>query len=157
MEASTKVTFGAQLELETAAGGEYPFRLMTCGGAKVFVNGEKQAEFYSYLRNEERETECSVTLKQGKNTLYILTNELAERDTSLSFKLRYMGEQSLKAYLPCTADLEALDRTRKLLSGIYLRRFNYQDTDIELDFTEPAGDELTVSVEWYFMTHMRIR
>lgn len=63
----------------------------------------------------------------------------------------------MKAYLPCTADLEALDRTRKLLSGIYLRRFNYQDTDIELDFTEPAGDELTVSVEWYFMTHMRIR
>lgn len=146
----TKVTFGAQLELETAAGGEYPFRLMTCGGAKVFVNGEKQAEFYSYLRNEERETECSVTLKQGKNTLYILTNELAERDTSLSFKLRYMGEQSLKAYLPCAADLEALDRTRKLLSGIYLRRFNYQDTDIELDFTEPAGDELTVSVEMVF-------
>ena len=84
----TKVTFGAQLELETAAGGEYPFRLMTCGGAKVFVDGEKQAEFYSYLRNEERETECSVTLKQGKNTLYILTNELAERDTSLSFKLK---------------------------------------------------------------------
>lgn len=150
MEASTKVTFGAQLELETAAGGEYPFRLMTCGGAKVFVNGEKQAEFYSYLRNEERETECSVTLKQGKNTLYILTNELAERDTSLSFKLRYMGEQSLKAYLPCAADLEALDRTRKLFSGIYLRRFNYQDTDIELDFTEPAGDELTVSVEMVF-------
>ena len=146
----TKVTFGAQLELETAAGGEYPFRLMTCGGAKVFVNGEKQAEFYSYLRNEERETECSVTLKQGKNTLYILTNELAERDTSLSFKLRYMGEQSLKAYLPCAADLEALDRTRKLFSGIYLRRFNYQDTDIELDFTEPAGDELTVSVEMVF-------
>lgn len=150
MEASTKVTFGAQLELETAAGGEYPFRLMTCGGAKVFVDGEKQAEFYSYLRNEERETECSVTLKQGKNTLYILTNELAERDTSLSFKLRYMGEQSLKAYLPCAADLEALDRTRKLLSGIYLRRFNYQDTDIELDFMEPAGDELTVSVEMVF-------
>ena len=146
----TKVTFGAQLELETAAGGEYPFRLMTCGGAKVFVDGEKQAEFYSYLRNEERETECSVTLKQGKNTLYILTNELAERDTSLSFKLRYMGEQSLKAYLPCAADLEALDRTRKLLSGIYLRRFNYQDTDIELDFMEPAGDELTVSVEMVF-------
>lgn len=144
------MTFGAQLELETAAGGEYPFRLMTCGGAKVFVNGEKQAEFYSYLRNEERETECSVTLKQGKNTLYILTNELAERDTSLSFKLRYMGEQSLKAYLPCAADLEALDRTRKLFSGIYLRRFNYQDTDIELDFTEPAGDELTVSVEMVF-------
>ena len=123
---------------------------MTCGGAKVFVDGEKQAEFYSYLRNEERETECSVTLKQGKNTLYILTNELAERDTSLSFKLRYMGEQSLKAYLPCAADLEALDRTRKLLSGIYLRRFNYQDTDIELDFMEPAGDELTVSVEMVF-------
>ena len=144
------MTFGAQLELETAAGGEYPFRLMTCGGAKVFVDGEKQAEFYSYLRNEERETECSVTLKQGKNTLYILTNELAERDTSLSFKLRYMGEQSLKAYLPCAADLEALDRTRKLLSGIYLRRFNYQDTDIELDFMEPAGDELTVSVEMVF-------
>lgn len=131
-------------------GGEYLFRLMTCGGAKVFVNGEKQAEFYSYLRNEERETECSVTLKQGKNTLYILTNELAERDTSLSFKLRYMGEEALKAYLPCAADLEALDRTRKLLSGIYLRRFNYQDTDIELDFTEPAGDELTVSVEMVF-------
>lgn len=144
------MTFGAQLELETAAGGEYLFRLMTCGGAKVFVNGEKQAEFYSYLRNEERETECSVTLKQGKNTLYILTNELAERDTSLSFKLRYMGEEALKAYLPCAADLEALDRTRKLLSGIYLRRFNYQDTDIELDFTEPAGDELTVSVEMVF-------
>lgn len=150
MEASTKVTFGAQLELETAAGGLYPFRLMTCGGAKVFVNGEKQAEFYSYLRNEEKVAECSVTLKQGKNTLYILTNELAERDTSLSFKLRYMGEEVLKAYLPCAADPEALDRTRKLLSGIYLKRFNYQDTDIELDFTEPAGDELTVSVEMVF-------
>ena len=46
--------------------------------------------------------------------------------------------------------MEALDRTRKLLSGIYLRRFNYQDTDIELDFMEPAGDELTVSVEMVF-------
>lgn len=146
----TQVTFGAQLELEAPENGAYPFRLMTCGGVKVYVNGEKQADYYSYLRNEETETEISVTLKKGKNTFYVLANDLAERDTRFFFKLWYTGEKSLRASLPCTTDWNCLRRTRRLLTGIYLKKFNFQDNDIVLFFGKPVEDVLPVTVEMAF-------
>lgn len=142
--------FGAEIDLEAPEDGEYPFILTTCGGAKVFADGKQQAELYSYLRNQEAEKNISLSLKKGHNTIYVLSNDLAERDTQFYFKLRYTGVQELEAYLPCTTDMEELEKVRTVFGQMYLEKFNFRNKEIDLCFGEPVQDGFTMDIELVF-------
>ena len=124
-----QLTFGAALGIRAPKEGVYPFRLTTCGGVKVFVNGEKQEFFFPYRRNEECEKELLLRMREGENVLYVLANELAERDTRFSFRLHYEGRETLKGILPVSVKPERLERIRGLLSGIYLKQFRFENRE----------------------------
>ena len=145
-----QLTFGAALGIRTPKAGIYSFRLMTCGGVKIFVNGEKQESFFWYRRNEEGEKELKLRMKEGENLLYILANELAERDTRFSFRLKYEGEKSLTGILPVSVATERLDRIRKLFSGIYVKQFHFGNREIEIFFGNPVEEKVPVTIRMEF-------
>lgn len=144
------VTFGAQITLHVPEKGSYPFIITTCGGVKVFAGGRQQTALYSYNRNQEADKEISLSLDQGDNVIYVLTNDLAERDTQFYFKLRYTGTKTLEGCLPRKARPEALDKIRAIFRGMFLDRFNYRNNAIDLHFEQPVDEPLTVRVELVF-------
>lgn len=145
-----QLTFGAALGIRAPKEGVYPFRLTTCGGVKVFVNGEKQESFFPYRRNEECEKELLLRMREGENVLYVLANELAERDTRFSFRLHYEGGETLKGILPVSVKPERLERIRGLLSGIYLKQFRFENRKIEVFFGNPVEESLSADVRLEF-------
>lgn len=142
--------FGAEIYLEAPREGKYPFILATCGGIRTYVNGRLQDEFYSYLRNQEARKQIFLPLKEGANVIRLLANDLAERDTQFYFKLQYTGEEILQGYLPCEADLEALQRKRTVLEKMYLNKFNFQDRNIDIYFEQPVKEAFMVQAELVF-------
>lgn len=138
--------FGAEFWVNAPEAGEYPFVLATCGGVKVFVGGEQQAEFYSYLRNQERVTHITLRLHQGENCLYVHANDFAERDTQIYFKLQYAGSKTLQASLPFSPDMETVEYLQSFLAGLYLNRFNYSNPSVFLHFAAPLAKEITAVI-----------
>ena len=146
----TQLTFGAELILEAPREGSYPFSLLICGGAKIFINGQKQAQCFPYLRNTETKTELALTLDKGKNKIYVLINELAERNTQFYFKLRYEGQETLFASLPVTVNAERLERMRRLLDGVYLKDFSFHTPEFDLFFAEPLAESVEAVLRMRF-------
>ncbi|MGF7145559.1 hypothetical protein HNQ56_004002 [Anaerotaenia torta] len=146
----TQLDFGARVSLCAREKGEYPFLLSTCGGAKLYINGVLQGSLMGYERNQEVRLELSLPLKKGENSLYIQCNDLAERDTQVYFKLRYLGSKELTGKIPASVDMEELERVRSILAGVYLKRFHYQAPDISLYFDKPVEGGLDAEVELAF-------
>ncbi|MGM3188694.1 hypothetical protein [Musicola paradisiaca] len=73
-----------------------PFRLTTCGGVTVWLNGGRVARFTPFSRNREQSCELTLPLQRGLNTLVVHAEELCERDTDFLFSLRYLGETPLR-------------------------------------------------------------
>ncbi|MEE3661153.1 hypothetical protein V2I52_04295 [Brenneria sp. g21c3] len=72
-----------------------PFLLSTCGGATLWINGERIARFTPFTRNTEQSCQVSIPLRAGLNTLVVHSEELCERDTDYLFSLCYQGEREL--------------------------------------------------------------
>lgn len=81
-------------------GQKVPFKLFTCGSVILWVNGEKVLHFSPYTRNEEKNIQFEVTLKEGDNKFLVLFEDLAERDTLYYFRLDYLGTESLEMVIP---------------------------------------------------------
>lgn len=144
------VYFGAVIHLNAPMDGEYFFELSTCGGIKVFVDKVERDSLYSYLRNQERSKRISLPLKRGDNAVYVMANDLAERDTQFYFKLKYTGDQVLEAWLPAAADLLELEKIRTVFAGTYLEKFNFQDNAVAIYFEKPIENAFTAQVELLF-------
>ena len=71
--------------------GCYPFEIYTCGGVRVWVNGEEQACYTPYTRNIAGHTRVNLSLRKGLNAIQVYEDELAERDVFFYFELRYKG------------------------------------------------------------------
>lgn len=142
--------FAVQIDLNVPKAGIYPFVFSTCGGAKVFVNDVMQGSLFSYVRNCETEKEIHLSLTKGSNVLYVLVNDLAERDTQFYCKVQYTGEPVLEAYLPRVTNPEVLEEVRTVFLGMHLKKFNYQNFDIDLHFAQPLKQAFEAQIKLVF-------
>ena len=143
----TKLDFAAETNLIAPEEGDYSFLLITCGGAKLYVNGEYQGGLYGYQRNQEKQAVMTLHLQEGENKVYIQCNDMAERDSMIYFKLRYLDEIPLIGKLLVKADLCRLESVRKILSGAYLEKFHYHTSDISVHFSEEAEELVVLDVQ----------
>lgn len=79
--------------------GKYPFEVYTCGGMKVWLNGEEVLCFTPYTRNIPSKTILELDLLPGENEIVVYADELAERDVFFYFEMRYKGELPLTGVL----------------------------------------------------------
>lgn len=78
----------------------YPFEIATCGGVRIWRDGELAACFTPFTRNTLQTQAVDIPLQQGDNALLIHLDELFERDTIFAFRMVYLGETALDAALP---------------------------------------------------------
>lgn len=147
----TQLDFAASTVLCVEKTGIYPFYFATCGGAKIYVNGEEQGNIYEYKRNQESGITLELFLEAGENHVYIQCNDLAERDSQIYFKLRYLGTKELSCALPVEIDTEKLYYVEKLFKGVYTKGLNFNQKDIMLYFESPLQEEITLNVDAWFV------
>lgn len=85
----------AKTQLYAPQSSNYRFRLTTCGGVYLWLDGEKVTEFKVYQRNKESAQEILLPLKKGKNELCVYFDDIAERDTYFYFQLQYLDKENL--------------------------------------------------------------
>lgn len=86
----------ASCTLHTLTDGNYPFKLSTCGGVRIWVDGQLNETFTPFDRNVEHSQNLELSLSKGENQLLIHFEELFERDTYYYFELTYLGQQELQ-------------------------------------------------------------
>ncbi|WP_179945017.1 hypothetical protein [Martelella endophytica] len=152
----TRLQRWVRTRLVPPAAGAYPFRLSTCGGVHVWVDGELAAAFEPYTRNVAQETEIVLDLADGGCEVVMLVEEMAERDTNYFVELTFLGDGDLAAVIPGAADQQALDTLMALARAVRPAKVVFGEGDVvELVFDTPAGSDVTVSAAVHQSVHMR--
>ena len=90
-DAPTHIRAWAYTELWADEDGPAPFLFTTCGGAAVWLNGEKVLEFTPFTRNIPADTPLELTLRKGRNSVLVFFDDLAERDAAFLLRLCWQG------------------------------------------------------------------
>ncbi len=130
------------------AAGAARFRLATCGGVNVWVDGRHVAAFEPFTRNAVQETELVLPLTEGGSELVLLVEEMAERDTNFFVELTWEGPGALVAALPTGADPGALEVLRGLARDMRPARLCFGAGEaLELAFDAPAPTDVAIRAE----------
>lgn len=123
------------------------FRLRTCGGATVWINGKQVVDFTPYTRNVEQAMDFEAELAQGTNHLVVCFDDLAERDTQYYFRLDYKSGHQVEVAVPIGSRSE--EPIKAAEHAIYHARFA-QDTvkegNVVLLLRNPFDDELQCDI-----------
>lgn len=103
----TRVGAQARTLLDCPQAGEYRFRLATCGGALLKLNGEEVLWMADYQRNTENQREFSLSLQAGKNELELWFDDLAERD------IRFFSSSTTSPVSRCVLRWQRRSPTRR--------------------------------------------
>ncbi|MDR3409582.1 MAG: hypothetical protein P4L87_01330 [Formivibrio sp.] len=128
---------------ETA--GKARFRLSTCGGAILHVNGEEVHWTALYQRNYENSTEFEIALKQGINEFCLYFDDLAERDIRYYFQLDYLDGVKTKVALPVPVTSDVAETIEAMLEGMSFEHAAYFEGDVCLVFGAPAPVDIAVN------------
>ncbi|MDQ0457856.1 hypothetical protein [Rhizobium paknamense] len=123
------------------------FRLSTCGGVRIWVNGEEQVRFEPFQRNRVSVTEVTLSLQAGDNEILLHSEDLAERDTVWFFELELLDDEPLTVVLPVAIDQQEADRLEALVRDLRPERDVFVCSPLVLIFDRPADRDLPVSVE----------
>ncbi|WP_117190216.1 hypothetical protein [Rhizobium terrae] len=122
-------------------------RLRTCGGVRIWVNGEEQVRFEPFRRNVESETEVILSLRSGSNDIVLFSEDLAERDTIWFFELELADQEPLPVVLPAALDHGKVRRLELLARAIRPAADVFVDRPLEIVFDGPPGTDLPVHIE----------
>ncbi len=98
----------ARVQLIPPQGGDLPFRIGTCGGVHIWVDGVHIAGVEPFTRNAMQETEITLPLREGGSDVVIRLEDMAERDTTFFLELTWLGQGTLVSEVPSQADPAAL-------------------------------------------------
>ena len=104
----------AYTELDAAEAGSVPFDLITCGGAALWLNGEKLTEVTPYHHNEPVPTPLTLPLQKGRNKLLVFFDNYAERDATIILRLRWKGEGTAPEQVIPVGEADAARRAELL-------------------------------------------
>ncbi|PCD68725.1 hypothetical protein [Rhizobium phaseoli] len=115
--------------------------LKTCGGVRIWVNGQEASRFEPFRRNVESATEIALTLEAGDNEVLVHTEDLAERDTTWFFELEMLDKEPLSVLLPVALDQNEVRELEVLSRGVRPARDVFVNQPLEIVFdTAPARD-----------------
>lgn len=151
----THVQRWCRTTLSADQAGPVRFRLATCGGVRIWVNGGLAASFEPLTRNIEHSTEITLPLQAGENTLIAHMEEICERDTVWFFELTCLDAVALAVPLQSLGDPEAAMVLRRLADGVRPERDVFTDQPFVLLFGQPAPAPVQVRVRAFSLGHDR--
>ncbi len=137
--------------------GDYRFRLATCGGVRIWVDGKEAAVFEPFRRNRESETEITLSLKAGGSDVVVLTEELAERDALWYFELSLLDQAGLSAELPIDVSDATLALLKDLAVEVRPMPLHVRDGRLTLKVERPAAIDVGVHAKILPSVHMRTK
>ncbi len=140
----TRLARWLKTELVPVRPGDHAFRLATCGGVRIWVDGVECAVFEPFRRNRESETEIRLPLKAGGSEVVVLTEELAERDALWYFELTLLGPDTLTARLPVEMSGATVGLLKDLAAEVRPDPLHVRDGRLRLRVERPASIDVTV-------------
>ncbi len=105
----TRIAASAETWLVTQGAGRATFKLATCGGAILRVNGAEVLTMSDYRRNFETEAEVAVDLPEGEVHIALFLDDLAERDTRFYAELTYLHGPPAHQAIPAPEEAAAIE------------------------------------------------
>lgn len=97
--------------------GEFSFRVGTCGGVRIWIEGTETLCHTPFTRNTLQHVEVRLPLNAGKNSLLIHLDELFERDTLFALQMVYLDDAPLGVALPGMSG-DAVDCLSEFAGGL---------------------------------------
>ena len=138
----THVQRFAECVVEVGQAGDYEVAIETCGGARLWVDGEPAAHLLPFTRNQPGSRMAALQLRAGANALLLHMEELCERDTTFFVELRW--RDSRPAVLAVPGDGAVLEALRGLMATARLDREGYAREPVRLLWRDPAPIPLTL-------------
>jgi hypothetical protein len=153
----TRIATWAKTFVEVEAAGVARFRLRTCGGAVIWLNGKEAGWMAPYSRNLEEKREFDLPLAAGRNEIVIFFDDLAERDARYFTQLDYLTGPAARVAVPVPVAGDVATGLEAALEGMRFDRTVYLDGNITLLFGEPlpADARAKVAIEGDFMSSER--
>ena len=144
----TYIWAGLRSTIEVPADGEYPFRISTCGGFRLWVDGEEAETFAPYDRNIPHSKDFTLKLTKGSHTFDAYMDELAERDVFFYIEFLYMGDDPIVQSIDADGDAGRIKRAESFLMGLSMTCTTYCFGGIHAEFdSSMLEDEETLVVE----------
>ncbi len=124
--------------------GEYPFEIYTCGGVKVWINGQLAECYAPYTRNIAGKKKVTFFFQAGYNEIKVYADELAERDVFFYFEFRYQGQFPITGQVEVKEEPELIRRAEAFLSSCYFERDMYTEGEAKLCYDPSLLCEDTV-------------
>ncbi|MGO8368615.1 hypothetical protein ACC808_09205 [Rhizobium ruizarguesonis] len=122
-------------------------KLKTCGGVRIWVNGQEEVRFEPFKRNVESATDISLPLKAGDNQILVHTEDLAERDTTWFFELEMLDGEPLCVLLPVSLDQDEVRELEALARGVRPARDVFVNQPLEIIFGTAPERDLPVEIK----------
>ncbi len=151
----TRLKRWAKTRLVPERAGRFPFRLATCGGVHVWVDGALVAKFEPYTRNDVHETEIELPLRAEGSDLVLLIEDMAERDTNYFVELTYLGDGEVTAVLPGGADQAVIETLMDLARAVRPEKIVFgAEDELVLVFDRAAARDVRVTAAVQQSVHM---
>ena len=118
------------------------FRMSTCGGARIRINGRLAAALAPYSRNTHDSIEFEAELHPGENEVRFVFDDLAERDTLYFLALEYLEGPRLVQSVPVSAPPEELTEAREVLAGARFARSAFTEGAVTLELDRPPAQDM---------------
>ncbi len=137
----------SESRIKVSETGEYRFELRTCGGIKIWIDGEEIIDFRPYTRNIEKTKEFSINLEKGSHLLRVFFNDLAERDTLYYFSLQLKSERELTQFIEIKEDSTKLKNIESFLKTAHFKVDTYREGEIKLHFEDSFPEDLNLKIK----------
>ncbi|RWX08096.1 hypothetical protein EHI42_29225, partial [Rhizobium hidalgonense] len=121
--------------------------LKTCGGVRIWVNGQEAVRFEPFKRNVESATEITLSLDAGDNEILVHTEDLAERDTTWFFELEMLDTEPLSVLLPVSLDQDEIRELEALSRGMRPAHDVFVNQPLEIIFDTAPERDLPVELK----------
>ena len=150
----TRLETWAVTTIDAKSAGKAQFRLSTCGGAILFVNGKEVGWMAPYGRNLETGKLFDVDLIAGANEFRVYFDDLAERDARYFFKLDLISGPTLEQALPVPVAGSIAANIEAMLDDMRFEHPYYDNGQVALITAAPlpVAADVTVAVEGDFMS-----
>ncbi|WP_425101849.1 hypothetical protein [Tropicibacter sp. S64] len=142
----TLITRAFRCLIRGAPGVQARFRVATCGGVRLWLDGEPLAPFEPFTRNTPQSGAVTVTLSGETQTLTLRLEDLHERDTTCFFAL-VLESGDVETALPEGFDTDAVRDAGKVLAALRTDRLFHEPGDtIRLVTDVPPAASLPVRI-----------
>lgn len=118
------------------------FRLASCGGAALYLDGKNLFDFTPFTRNVPACREFSINSFGPDQELCVFFDDIAERDTLYFFELKLLSG-SLAIVLPECAETAAAEA---MFLGAYIAADSFCEGPVQLCMENPFNRALTLRV-----------